>query len=174
MSSGSIAAVKLEDLLLKPQLLKDIAQLSPKYQTSTLEAKHSLDIQFVPKHTAYSYWGMYTRCIVLVLSLTLIVSYHLIQCLENPLICYSHSRLCLSALHYNENADRMQAVTIDGRPRYSLQFPKAKKGEPTVREIKTKPTYGKLNEGFISQGKKLINVIAWFQSLPLKKKMPIN
>ena len=114
---------------------------------------------------------MYTRCVVLVLSLTLIVSYHLIQCLGNPLICYSHSRLCLSALHYNENADRMQAVTIDGRPRYSLQFPKAKKGEPTVREIKTKPTYGKLNEGFISQGKKLINVIAWFQSLPLKNKL---
>ncbi|XP_068692699.1 uncharacterized protein [Montipora foliosa] len=111
LEPGSTAAVKLEEMLLKPQLLKDIAQLSPKYQTSTLEAKHSLDIQFVPKHTAYSYWGMYTR-------------------------------LCLSALHYNENADRMQAVTIDGRPRYAIQFPKAKKGQPTVREIKTKPTYG--------------------------------
>ena len=48
-------------MLLKPQFLKDVAQLSPKYQTSTLEAKHSLDIQFVPKHTAFSYWGMYTR-----------------------------------------------------------------------------------------------------------------
>lgn len=59
--TGSNAAVKLEELLLKPQLLKDIAKLSPKYQTSTLEAKHSLDIQFVPKHTAFSYWGMFTR-----------------------------------------------------------------------------------------------------------------
>lgn len=59
--TGSNAAVKLEELLLKPQLLKDLSQLSPKYQTSTLEAKHSLDIQFVPKHTAFSYWGMYTR-----------------------------------------------------------------------------------------------------------------
>lgn len=56
--TGSTAAVKLEELLLKPHLLKDIAKLSPKYQTSTLEAKHSLDIQFVPKHTAFSYWGM--------------------------------------------------------------------------------------------------------------------
>ena len=78
LSSGSTAAVKLEELLQKPQLLKDIAQLSPRYQTSTLEAKHSLDIQFVPKHTAYSYWGMYTRHVVLVLSLTPIFSYYLI------------------------------------------------------------------------------------------------
>ena len=46
--TGSSAAVKLEELLLKPQLLKDISKRSPKYQTSTLKAKHSLDIQFVP------------------------------------------------------------------------------------------------------------------------------
>ncbi|XP_068685181.1 protein lin-28 homolog A-like [Montipora foliosa] len=66
---------------------------------------------------------------------------------------------CLSALHYNENADRMQPVTIDGRPRYAIQFPKAKKGQPTVREIKTKPTYDgrrrKLNnETSSNRGKK--------------------
>ena len=36
-------------------------------------------------------------------------------------------------LHYNEHADRMQAVAIDGRPRCAIQFPKAKKGQPTVR-----------------------------------------
>jgi len=58
---GSTAAIKLEELLEKPQLLSDISKLSPQYQTSTLEAKHSLDIQFVPKSTAFSYWGMYTR-----------------------------------------------------------------------------------------------------------------
>ena len=63
--AGSTAAVKLEELLLNKQLMKDMAKLSPKYQTSTLEAKHSLDIQFVPKHTAFSYWGMYTRCVLL-------------------------------------------------------------------------------------------------------------
>ena len=53
-------------------------------------------------------------------------------------------RLCLSALHYNENADRMQAVTVDGRPRFSIRFPKAKakQGGHAVREIKTKATYG--------------------------------
>ena len=70
-SPGSTAAVKLEELLLKPQLLKDVCQLSPKYQTSTLEAKHSLDIQFVPKHTAFSYWGMYTRYVEFPLHCTL-------------------------------------------------------------------------------------------------------
>ena len=58
---GSDVAVKVEELLTNDNLLKDVSKLSPKYQTSTLEAKHSLDIQFVPKHTAFSYWGMYTR-----------------------------------------------------------------------------------------------------------------
>ena len=52
-------------------------------------------------------------------------------------------RLCLSALHYNENSERLQEVTVDGRPKYKICFPKAKKGKNTVREIKTKATYGK-------------------------------
>ena len=59
---GSPAAVQLEELLLSEQVLKDVSTLSPKYQTSALEAKHSLDIQFVPKSRAFSYWGMFTRC----------------------------------------------------------------------------------------------------------------
>ncbi|KAK3705290.1 hypothetical protein QZH41_008177 [Actinostola sp. cb2023] len=109
----SYATVKLEDLLLNKILLKDVTKLSPVYQTSNLEAKHSLDIQFVPKHTAFSYWGMQTR-------------------------------LCLSALHYNENADRAQAVDKDGNPAYSITFPKAKKGQYSVRPRKTKVTYGLL------------------------------
>ena len=37
----------------------------------------------------------------------------------------------------------MQAVTEDGRPRYCIVFPKAKKGEHAVRSIKTKATYGR-------------------------------
>ncbi|CAH3143473.1 unnamed protein product, partial [Porites lobata] len=112
LQPGSTAAVKLEELVTKPQLLKDISQLSPKYQTSALEAKHSLDLHFVPKHTAFSYWGC------------------------------TQGLLCLSALHYNENADRMQAATVDGRPRYAIRFPKAKHGGYSVREVKTKATYG--------------------------------
>ena len=55
--SGSKGAVLLEEALLKPKLLKDTGKLSPVYQTSILEAKYSLDVQFVPKNVAFSYWG---------------------------------------------------------------------------------------------------------------------
>ena len=41
-------------------------------------------------------------------------------------------------MHYNTNADRMQAVTNNGRLRYSLVFPKAKKGDHAIRKIKHK------------------------------------
>ena len=40
------------------------------------------------------------------------------------------------------NADRMQAVTDEGRPRYSVVFPKAKKGDHAIRKIKTQASYG--------------------------------
>lgn len=145
---GSCPAVKLEELLLKPQLLKDVAQLSPKYQTSNLEAKHSLDIHFVPKHTAFS-----GGCI---LGLTISLSYshsvwfftsfadHKVAniALGSSLIFKSFNRLCLSALHYNTNADRMQAVTDESRPGYSVVFPKAKKGDHAIRKIKTQVSHG--------------------------------
>ena len=36
----------------------------------------------------------------------------------------------------------MQAVTDDGRPRYSLVFPKAKKGDHAIRKIKTQASRG--------------------------------
>ena len=36
----------------------------------------------------------------------------------------------------------MQAVTEDGRPRYSLVFPKAKKGDRAIRKIKTQASRG--------------------------------
>ena len=37
--------------------------------------------------------------------------------------------LSLSALHYNENSDRLQKVTVDGRPRYSIKYPEGKNGD---------------------------------------------
>ena len=46
-------------------------------------------------------------------------------------------------MHYNENADRLQAVTVNGQPCYSIQFPKAKKGANSVRAEKTRATYSK-------------------------------
>lgn len=55
----------------------------------------------------------------------------------------SVSRMCLSALHYNESADRMQAVNQEGKLCYSLKFPKAKKGQHSIKPKKTKATYGK-------------------------------
>ena len=51
-------------------------------------------------------------------------------------------RLSLSPLHYNENSDRLQKVTSDGRPRYSIKCPKAKKGGYALQPVKGPPTYG--------------------------------
>jgi len=42
-------------------LLKDIKVISPHYQTSSLEALHSLDIIFALKHTAIAFFALYTR-----------------------------------------------------------------------------------------------------------------
>lgn len=57
-------------------------------------------------------------------------SFHGMQC-----------RLILAALHFNENARRDAAVTKCGDKRYKISFPKFKKGEPSVREVKTPATY---------------------------------
>jgi len=57
---------------------------------------------------------------------------------------FDQNRLCLSAMHYNENADRLQAVTVNGQHCYSIRFPKAKKGAHSVRAEKTRATYSKL------------------------------
>lgn len=52
-------------------------------------------------------------------------------------------RITLAALHFNENGMRDQAVTKAGNKRYSIVFPKFKKGGYTVREVKVDCTYGK-------------------------------
>ncbi|KAL8587475.1 hypothetical protein ACOMHN_062208 [Nucella lapillus] len=70
-------------------LLKDVRKLSPLYQTSVLEVFHSLIVRFCPKHTAFSWLGMYCN------------------------------------------------------PNISVQFPKAKKGEYSIKVIKQESTYGK-------------------------------
>lgn len=46
-------------------------------------------------------------------------------------------------MHYNENASRPQAVTKEGHVRYTLKFPKYKKGQATVSKVLTDATYGK-------------------------------
>ena len=52
-------------------------------------------------------------------------------------------RLWLAALHFNENTQRTQAVTKEGKARYIIVFPKYKRGEYTVRKIFVDSTYGK-------------------------------
>ena len=52
-------------------------------------------------------------------------------------------RLCVAALHYNENGQRQQAVTKDGGLQWRLSYPKRNKGEhAVVRPYKTSITYG--------------------------------
>ena len=46
-------------------------------------------------------------------------------------------------MHFNENANRAQAATSDGQLRYAVTFTKAKKGEPSVKAIKSSATFGK-------------------------------
>lgn len=105
LSAGTPAFYNLEKDLTKKTVLKDIAKLSPHYQTSSLESFHSVILRFAPKNVVYPYLGM---------------------------LC----RLYLAALHYNENADRRQATTSSGDPRFKLSFPKSRKGECRARPVK--------------------------------------
>lgn len=57
----SKASEKLSPLLTNNQLCKDVTRLSPLYQTSSLEAFHSVVIHFAPKFVALSYQGMNCR-----------------------------------------------------------------------------------------------------------------
>lgn len=56
--------MKLEGVVTKASLLKDVKQLSPQHQTFSLEAFHSLILLFAPKHTGFSYLGMYSRSVL--------------------------------------------------------------------------------------------------------------
>ena len=54
------------------------------------------------------------------------------------------NRLYCSNLHYNENSNRKQATTSEGKLRWVVAYPKAFKGEKAVaKPLKEKPTYGK-------------------------------
>jgi hypothetical protein len=46
-------------------------------------------------------------------------------------------------MHFNENANREQATTLEGELRYAVGFTKAKKGEPSVKIIKPAATFSK-------------------------------
>ncbi|XP_078494969.1 uncharacterized protein LOC104265692 isoform X3 [Ciona intestinalis] len=61
VAKGTKAAVQMEKIVCNSRLLKDIAQLSSSYQTSTVEAFHSLLNNFVPKMICFSFLGMECR-----------------------------------------------------------------------------------------------------------------
>ncbi|XP_073321849.1 uncharacterized protein [Pagrus major] len=51
-------------------------------------------------------------------------------------------RLKLTAMHYNENAQRAHASTAAGELRYSIVYPKYKHGDFTMRPLRSHPTSG--------------------------------
>ena len=64
-SSDSKACERFGDLMMKKPLLKDIAKISPRQQTSSLESFHSLILRFAPKNVVYPFIGMLCRLVYL-------------------------------------------------------------------------------------------------------------
>lgn len=48
-------------------------------------------------------------------------------------------------MHFNENANRQQAVTAEGDERFDVVFPKYKAGGYVVKKVKVDPTFSKLD-----------------------------
>jgi hypothetical protein len=52
----------------------------------------------------------------------------------------------LAALHFNENGNKQQAKTKEGKLQWRLNYPKAKKGATAVvKQVKVENTYGNDN-----------------------------
>ncbi|KAJ4942396.1 hypothetical protein JOQ06_012262 [Pogonophryne albipinna] len=64
LEPGTTAAIKLERVALRTALVKDVRKLSPQHQTYSLKAFHSLILHFAPKHTGFSFLGMYSRLLM--------------------------------------------------------------------------------------------------------------
>ena len=69
---------------------------------------------------------------------------HILLYIYTSLFLSPTIRLQLAALHFNENANRKQAVIKEVGDRYNIMFPKYKKGGHIVRKVVQDPTYGRL------------------------------
>ncbi|KAK7919168.1 hypothetical protein WMY93_010452 [Mugilogobius chulae] len=58
LEKGTVALYKVEKLLVNKRVLGDVKKLSSDYQTSSLEAFHSVIIRFAPKSVVYPFVGM--------------------------------------------------------------------------------------------------------------------
>ncbi|XP_057206770.1 uncharacterized protein LOC130564597 [Triplophysa rosa] len=58
---GTKALHTVQKLLTNKRMLKDVEKLSPHFQTSSLEAFHSVILRFAPKNVVYPYLGMLCR-----------------------------------------------------------------------------------------------------------------
>ncbi|XP_039678178.1 uncharacterized protein LOC120572797 isoform X4 [Perca fluviatilis] len=58
---GSMALYKVEKILVNKRVVKDVEKLSHHYQTSSLEAFHSLILRFTPKNVVFPFMGMLCR-----------------------------------------------------------------------------------------------------------------
>ncbi|CAG2211670.1 unnamed protein product [Mytilus edulis] len=77
-------------------------------------------------------------------------SFHNIVCYFAPKSTHfslqMRARLFLSVLHFNKNTSRSQATTTEGRPQFSISYPKGRKGDAIAKEVKVKQTFGYVDE----------------------------
>ena len=64
ISLGSKALCKVDKILTNNMVLSDVEKLSSRYQTSTLEAFHSVISHFTPKSVVFPFIGMLCRYIL--------------------------------------------------------------------------------------------------------------
>jgi hypothetical protein len=58
-------------------------------------------------------------------------------------------RTLLAILHFNDNTERKQQRSKDGKLYFGVSYPKWKKGGHTVRKIMENPSFGKKINFFI-------------------------
>ncbi|XP_039541035.1 uncharacterized protein LOC120488385 isoform X2 [Pimephales promelas] len=61
LAAGTLPYFKLEKVLSNKRVLKDVAKLSPHYQTSSSKVFHSVILRFTPKNVVFPFLGMLCR-----------------------------------------------------------------------------------------------------------------